>query len=87
MKLDNGWSILCDFYSDFLLHLTEQVRLCFWNDKDTSHKSEWYWWGPTIKTFQTRNMTENKTGGEIIVTTVIKDINRDDTAQPLSGMI
>ena len=28
------------FTLDFLLHLTEQVRLCFWNDKDTSHKSE-----------------------------------------------
>ena len=36
MKLDNGWSILCGFYSDFLLHLTEQVRLCIWNDKDTT---------------------------------------------------
>ena len=40
MNLDNGWGILCGVYLNFLLLLTEQVRLCFWNDKDTSQESE-----------------------------------------------
>ena len=40
MNLDNGWGILCGVYLNFLLLLTEQVRLCFWNDKDTSQESQ-----------------------------------------------